>query len=76
MNDSFGVILLAVTLIALVWVSFVTGAALLFMWAWNLLMPLMWAAAPHITLIQAIAAGFLLGVIRGIIQVTVTRPQS
>jgi hypothetical protein len=51
-----------------IWAGLTTIVAVLFMWAWNLFMPLVWATAPKIGFWHAIAAGFLLGAIKGIFQ--------
>lgn len=48
-------------------------SACLFAWAWNLVVPLLWHAAPHLTWVHAIAIGFVSSAIKGIISVTVNK---
>ena len=59
-------------LILLLWAGITALGALFFMWAWNLLMPLIWHAAPHLGFWQAVAAGILIGTVKGVIQFTNT----
>lgn len=39
-------------------------------WAWNLIVPLFWKAAPHLTWLHGIALGLLLGLLKGIVHVS------
>jgi len=41
--------------------------------AWNFLVPLFWHAAPHLTWLHGVAAGFVLGILRGLVTVSVKR---
>lgn len=63
------VILMAISFIVGLWAL----GMLIFMWAWNLIMPLLWHGAPHITFIQAIAIGIILGLVKGLFSVTVNK---
>ena len=54
------------------WAAFTFVGALFFAWAWNLVMPLLWAAAPHITWLHALAISILLGALKGIVQFSKT----
>lgn len=58
--------------VLLLWAGLTALGALFFMWAWNLLMPLLWHSAPHIGFWHAVAAGILIGTIKGIIQFSTT----
>jgi len=59
-------------IVLLLWAGFTALGALLFMWAWNLLVPVLWHAAPHLGFWQAVAAGILIGTVKGVIQFTNT----
>lgn len=66
MNDSIACIVV-ILLMLLLWSVFMILGALIFTWSWNLLLPLLWAAAPKIGFWHAIAAGFLIGAVKSVI---------
>jgi hypothetical protein len=45
-------------------VSVVVVSALVLMWAWNLVVPLFWPAAPHLTFITALAINTILSLVK------------
>jgi hypothetical protein len=68
--------MVALAVIFLIWAFFSVLGLMIFMWAWNFVAPLFWAAAPHITFLQAFAIGVVVGVVRSVVSVTVNAAKS
>lgn len=72
MSSSTGEMIAAGVIMALfvlpLWAGVAALGAFCFMWAWNLLMPLLWHAAPHLGFWHAYAACILIDTVKGIIQ--------
>lgn len=62
-----GLIIVAIVVLILALIVAIYGiSALLFMWAWNIIMPLMWTAAPVLTFWPSLGAVVLIGFVAGI----------
>ena len=68
--DDFIIGAVIAILVLILWAAFTAFAGLLFMWAWNFVMPVLWHGAPHITWLQAVAVGFLIGFVKGLFSLT------
>jgi hypothetical protein len=72
MRDSeLGINLTVIALLLMLTVGIAFVSACVLAWAWNLVVPLLWHAAPHLTWLHTLAIWFVLSLVRGIITVNV-----
>lgn len=65
MDSSMRSSMIAGAVVAVVAPLVVVVITLAFAWAWNMVMPLFWHSAPHLSFWQALAFGVLLGYAMG-----------
>lgn len=61
---------LFVALVVLAICAGVSLGAVIFMWAWNLFMPIVWPAAPKLGFWAGVGAVMLISFLKGIFQIT------
>jgi hypothetical protein len=72
-DSELGINLMAVITVIALCTAVCFISACLFAWAWNLVVPLLWHAAPRLTWVHAVAIGFVFSLVRGLVTVNVNK---